>query len=64
MQIPLANVIDLRTNIGVHASKVKQVKQTLLFPPPPKVDGGCVFTRLFVCEQDISKSCGRIQTKF
>ena len=37
-----------------------------LLPPPPKVDGDYVFTQvcLYVSEQDISKDCGRIQTKF
>ena len=35
-------------------------------PPPLNRDEGYVFTPvcLFVCEQDISKSCGRIRTKF
>ncbi len=35
-------------------------------PSPPNVDGGYIFTRVYlsVCEQDASKSCGRIRTKF
>ena len=31
--------------------------------PPPKVEGGYVFTHQLVCEQDISKSYGRMWTK-
>ena len=39
---------------------------TSLLPLPLKVDRGYVFTPacLFVCDQDISKSCGWIWTKF
>ena len=36
-----------------------------VLPPPPKVDGRYVFAPIClvsVCEQDISKSCGRIRT--
>ena len=36
-----------------------------MLPQSPKVGGGCVFTRVsvFLSVPDISKSCGRIQTK-
>ena len=57
-------------NNGPHVQKnIFNVFQTLL-PPPPKVDGGCfhrclsICLFLFVCEQNISKSCGWIRMEF
>ena len=44
-------------------SNVKTFSAQKLLPPLPKVDGGYVFTHLFVFGQDVSKSYGWIWTK-
>ena len=63
---PLSNTKSTNDNFvpGPLYLKMRVRYDFASLPSPPKVDGGYVFTRLFVCEQDISKNCGQNRKKF